>query len=145
MSGDRAVTPWAAGTQGRPVVLGVAADLVEWVGLWPGVYWPGYDEDRGYRAGDPVCLFGAVVVAADPTGEPRCGDAYWFGTSPWWAWSPPVVAAVAAVARYLGVTTTDPAGGVWAWSAAAGRTAGEVVAVLRGGRDAAVLERRGRL
>jgi len=122
------------GGRGVRVVLRAAADLVARVGLCPPgefwhEFWPGYDEDRCYRVGDPVSLFGALIVAAERAGAPWCGDAYW------WRRRPRVVAAVLAVARYLGVTATEVAevgGPVWEWSAADGRTPAEVAAVLRG-------------
>ncbi len=96
---------------GVSALLTAAAEVVERVGLWRRYLWPGAADDADYCEGDPVCLVGALVVAAEAS---RWG-------------SPRVRVAVKAVARLLGVSTI----GVSVWSDAEGRTAAEVAAVLR--------------
>ena len=107
----------SAGSPAVSRLLGAGADLVERVGLWPGDYWPGCAELSVYCEGDPVCALGALIVAEDGP-----------GVSPPVELSAVVERACAAVECHLGLSGE---GAVPEWADAHGRSAGEVVAVLR--------------
>jgi len=107
----------SAGSPAASRLLGVAADLVERVGLWPGDYWPGCAEFSVYCEGDPVCALGALIVADAGPGAPPPVEL-----------SAAVEQACAAVECHLGLSGQ---GAVPEWADAHGQTAGEVAAVLR--------------
>lgn len=94
-------------------VLNKAADLIEERGWTQG--------PLGWDATGPLCALGGIGAALDCR---TIGDTYCM-------WELAETPEVAAVADYLGVAVGPEGGGVYNWNDAPGRTAAEVVEVLR--------------